>query len=39
MEIRYREIIVKDRPIYLFYKSITLQVGLDPENNRVEITV
>lgn len=26
MEIRYREIIVKDRLIYLFYKSITLPV-------------
>ena len=25
MEIRYREIIVKDRLIYLFYKSITFQ--------------
>lgn len=28
MEIRYREIIVKDRLIYLFYKSITLPVVL-----------
>lgn len=32
MEIRYREIIVKDRLIYLFYKSITLPVVLGPES-------